>query len=75
MPFFLVIVIVIVNYPTLEPFTWRAATLALSLTCTALALVSRQHVMRRGNGFSLPTGDWVWEEQPSPRIFGFKLYP
>ena len=27
------------------------------------------NVMRRGNGFSLPTGDWVWEEQPSPRIF------
>ena len=33
-------------------------------------------VMRRGNGFSLPTGDWVWEEQPGlPEFFGFKLYP
>jgi len=25
-------------------------------------------VMWHGNGFSLPTGDWVWEEQPSPRF-------
>ena len=49
---------------------------AISLLVRPGLIQNSIDVMRRGNGFSLPTGDWVWEDRAalSQIFFCFKLY-